>query len=133
MPKRIFLIEDDANTLFSLQAKFRVAGFEVAVHPGNETEEIIIEKIKFHSPDYLVLDLILPRADGLKILYLLKSSRELSSLPVFVFTNSSDRQSKEKGASLGVNYYLLKSELNTDQFVEKARKIMANLEKCLKN
>lgn len=129
MAKKIFIIEDDANILFSLQAKFSVAGLEVITHQGNESEEIILERVKAHSPDYLVLDLILPRAHGFNIISQLKSSRGLSSLPVFVFTNLSDSESREKALATGANYYSLKSELNNDEFVEKVRKTIINFER----
>lgn len=129
MPKKIFIIEDDVNILYSLQAKLRVDGHQVITSMGNETDEIVLEKIKSHSPDYLILDLILPVSDGFNILRLLKSSWGLPHLPVFIFTSLGDSESREKVDKLGASHYLLKSELNIDEALEKINKILANKEK----
>jgi DNA-binding response OmpR family regulator len=129
MRKKLFIVEDDANILYALQAKFSVAGFEVAVSPGNESESEIAGKITAARPDYLVLDLILPKADGFKILSAIKAPGGLPGLPVFAFTDLNDSESREKGLKLGVSHYLIKNELNTDEFVEKVVKIISNLEK----
>ncbi|MFA6171719.1 MAG: response regulator [Patescibacteria group bacterium] len=129
MPKKIFIVEDDANMLFSLQAKLRVAGFEVIISQGDETEERVVEKVKSFLPDYLILDLVLPQTEGFKILSLLKSSRGLPNLPVFVFTNLSDSESREKAARLGAVQFINKNEFNIDDFIEKIKKIVSNFEK----
>ncbi|MFA6107088.1 MAG: response regulator [Patescibacteria group bacterium] len=129
MRKKLFIVEDNANILYGLQAKFSVAGFEVAINSGNESEPGIAGKIIAARPDYLILDLILPKADGFKILSALKAPGGLPGLPVFAFTDLGDKESREKGLKLGISHYLIKNELNVDEFVEKVVKIISNLEK----
>ena len=129
MHKKIFIIEDDVNILYGLQAKLSVEGFTVTVENGNSSTEEIIEKIEEVKPDIIVLDLILPQVDGFQLLMKIKSNREIGAIPVFVFTNLSDEDSRKKGISLGVDHYLIKQDLNIDSFVDKVKKIIENRDK----
>jgi len=125
--KKILIIEDDANLLYGLQAKFRVESFEVITDEGaNRTE--VMEKIKVLKPGYIILDLILPKINGFQILAEIKANPEISKIPVFIFTNLSDSESRRKGKELGADFYLMKTDLNLDQFVAKFKKIISNLE-----
>lgn len=126
--KKILIIEDEANLLYGLQAKFRVAGFEVLADEGAD-KNAAMEKIKTFKPDYIILDIILPRVDGFNLLAEIKAEPATSLTLVFVFTNLSDAESKRRGQGLGADFYLVKSELNLDEFVAKFEKIIDNKEK----
>ncbi len=125
---KILIVEDEANLLYGLQAKFRVAGFDVITDQGDD-KKILLEKIKTVKPDYIILDIMLPQVDGFDILAQIKADPEISMIPVFIFTNLSDADSRQRGQKLGADFYLIKSELNLDEFVEKFQKIIANQEK----
>lgn len=130
--KKIFIIEDDANLLYGLQAKFRVEGFEVIADAGADKTEAM-EKIKILKPDYIILDIILPKINGFTILAEIKADPVISKIPIFIFTNLSDSDSRQKGAELGADFYLIKTELNLDEFVAKFKKIIDNKEKINEN
>ena len=124
---KILIIEDDANLLYGLQAKFRVAGFEVIIDEGAD-ETQALEKIKIFKPSYIILDIILPKINGFDLLSKIKADSEISKIPVFIFTNLSDSDSRQKGKELGADFYILKNELNLDEFIDKFKKIIANKE-----
>ena len=124
--KKIFIIEDDANLLYGLQAKFRVEGFEVFIDQGIAQAETLA-KLKAVKPDYVILDIILPKIDGFDLLAEIKADQAIAKIPVFIFTNLSDSESRRKGEALGADFYLIKSDFNLDQFIEKFNKITANL------
>lgn len=126
--KKILIIEDEANLLYGLQAKFRVAGFEVITDEGAD-KNAAMEKMKTFKPDYIILDIILPRVDGFNLLAEIKAEPATSLTPVFVFTNLSDAESKRRGQDLGADFYLLKTDFNLDEFVVKFKKIIDNKEK----
>lgn len=126
--KKILIIEDDANLLYGLQAKFRVAGFKVMIDEGADKIEAM-EKVKVSRPDYIVLDIILPKTDGFNLLAEIKADPAISKIPIFIFTNLSDSDSRRKGEKLGADFYLLKTELNLDEFVAKFQKIIENKER----
>jgi len=125
MNKKILIIEDDANLLAGLQAKFSVEGFSVITDMGVEEGDSLKKAAQF-QPDYIILDLILPRVDGFALLSDLKTNQQTSSIPVFIFTNLSDEDSRVKCKNLGADYYLIKIEFSLDDFVAKVKKIIAN-------
>jgi DNA-binding response OmpR family regulator len=126
MGKKIFIIEDDANILYALQAKLSLAGFDIEINNGSSSAEEVIRKIKMFNPNYLILDLILPLLDGFSIAKAIKADEELSEIKVFVFTSLSDSDSRSMGASYGVKYYFIKNELSIDDFVSRFLKIVNN-------
>jgi DNA-binding response OmpR family regulator len=130
--KKILIIEDDANLLYGLQSKFRVEGFEVIIDEGGDKKEAM-EKIKVLKPDYIILDVILPEMNGFDMLSDIKADPEISKIPVFIFTNLSDNDSQQRGKDLGADFYIIKNELNLDEFVAKFQKIIKNKEKLNEN
>lgn len=126
--KKILIIEDDANLLCGMQAKFSVQGFEVQTYDGFREVELL-HRIKTFKPDYIILDIILPNLDSFKILSKIKADAQISEIPIFIFSDLSDAESRRKSQELGADFYLIKSELNLDEFVEKFKKIIENREK----
>lgn len=129
MPKKIYIIEDDANILYSLQAKFSADGFQVRTNAGVENVFAIINEIKIDIPDFVILDLILPNFDGFDLLKELRNTEETKNIPIFIFTNLSDKDSKARGLDLGADYFFIKDDLSMDGFVEKVKKIIENKER----
>jgi DNA-binding response OmpR family regulator len=123
---RLFIIEDDANILYGLQAQFSVSGFQVKIDPGSGTVEEILNKIKNFNPDFIVLDLILPRVDGFAVLGAIKADKDIAGSLVFVFTNLSDEDSRVRSRNLGADYYFIKSDFIIDEFVKKVKNIIKN-------
>jgi len=129
MAKKILIIEDDANIMHGLGAKFRVDGFEVMFSDGTDFIGSLISEIKISKPDYIVLDLILPNIDGFELLNRIKGDEEIFIIPVFVFSDMSDEDVRARCHNLGADYYFLKEELNIDAFVMKVEKIIKNRSK----
>ncbi len=67
--------------------------------------------------------------DGIEILRHLKSDKELAKIPVFVFTNLMDQESKNKCLDLGAEYYFVKTDYHLDEFINKINKIVENKNK----
>jgi DNA-binding response OmpR family regulator len=129
MNKKAYIIEDDANFLYSLQAKLSLAGCQVKIDLGNAEVSEILKDIKKYQPDFIILDLILPKLDGLDILKKLKSDDETSSFPIFIFTNMTDKDTRDKCFELGAKQVYYKTDLNTEELILKITKIFENLEK----
>ena len=124
--KKIFIIEDDINLLYNLESHFSVDEYQVTISQGDEEIEELLNKIRGVLPSYIVLDLILPKLDGFEIVKKIKDDAELSNIPIFIFTDLSDEDSKARSVELGAEYYFLKEELDTFQFAEKVKKIIEN-------
>lgn len=129
MNKKIFIIEDDANILYGLQAKFRIEGFSVEINNGIEEKELLLMKLKESKPDYVILDLILPANDGFEIAKLIRSDETTKAIPIMVFTNLSDADSRARGIDVGIDQFVSKNEINLDELVQKVKKIFINKEK----
>jgi DNA-binding response OmpR family regulator len=129
MHKKILLIEDDVNILYGLQAKFSSEGFEVFTSQGIETIEDLRRIIKDYKINYIILDIILPKFDGFTVLHEIKADHAITKLPVFIFSNLSDKDTKEKCERLGAENFFVKEDFVLDDFVEKIKKIINNREK----
>ncbi|MFA5753780.1 MAG: response regulator, partial [Patescibacteria group bacterium] len=127
--KRIFIIEDDANLLYGLESEFTAGELEVETSEGDEEPDELMSRLRDFAPDYIVLDLILPKVDGFEIIKKIKSDEELSDKQIFIFTDLSDEDSRQRSLQLGADYVFFKEEFDTFQFAEKVKKIVANQEK----
>src|SRR3989339_1147960 len=132
MIKKIHIIEDNVNILGGLQAKFSSLGMEVSISDGSGDIEHIMRAIIKIKPHYIILDLILPLVEGLEILQSIKANENIHSIPVFVFSDFSENDLKNKCLNLGSDYYFVKNEFNLDQFVDKVIRIINNREKLAK-
>ena len=124
--KKIFIVEDDANLLYGLESQFVGAGLEVEVSEADEEIEELLTTIKEFNPDYLVLDLILPKIDGFELVKKIREDDELSEKEIFIFTDLSDEDSRSRSLEIGADYVFFKEDFDTFEFAEKVIKIIAN-------
>ncbi|HQO11169.1 MAG TPA: response regulator, partial [bacterium] len=108
------------------EAQFSADEFVVESSEGEEELEELLDNIRSFSPDYMILDLILPKLDGFEIIKRIKEDEELSNLSIFIFTDLSDEDSKNRSLELGADYYFIKDDFDTYEFAEKVKKIIAN-------
>lgn len=121
MPK-IVCAEDDKMISTSLVEGFKQSGFEVT--PAYDGEEAIA-KIKEVKPDIVVLDIMMPKLDGIGVVWEMKASPEIADIPVVMLTNLSDPTTISKILEAGVTDYLLKSEQSIEQIVTKVNEVMS--------
>jgi two-component system, OmpR family, alkaline phosphatase synthesis response regulator PhoP len=121
MPK-IIVAEDDKLISGSLVQAFKDAGFEVI--PAYDGEEAVA-KLKEHKPEAMVLDIMMPKLDGIGVLWEMKADPDLAGTSVVMLTNMSDADTISKIMEAGGTDYLLKSDQSIDQVVEKVKEVMA--------
>ena len=83
--KKVLIVEDDAIIANIYQRKLQMDGFQVQ-HAADG--ELAMEMIKSNLPSIVLLDLQLPKANGIEVLKFIRSREESKVLPVVVFTNS---------------------------------------------
>jgi DNA-binding response OmpR family regulator len=127
--KKIFIVEDDANILYGLESQFTAADLEVEVSEADEEIDELISNIKEYDPDYIILDLILPKIDGFEVIKRIKGDDELNEKEIFIFTDLSDEDSRSRSLELGADYFFFKEEFDTFEFAEKVIKIVNNKSK----
>ena len=118
--KKVLIIEDEAAFSYALQAKLKVAGFEVLEALDGEAG---LEILQTEKTQVIVLDLILPGMDGFEVLEKIKQDPELRGIPVVMLTNMSEKKGKQRGLDLGVKDYLAKTEYKLDEIIEKIREL----------
>jgi DNA-binding response OmpR family regulator len=126
---KIFIIEDDANLLYGLEAQFTAADLMVEVSEGDEDEEELLDNMRSFDPNFIVLDLILPKIEGFELLQKIKADHELKDKQIFIFTDLSQEDSKERSLEMGADYVFFKEDFDTFSFAEKVIKIIQNQEK----
>jgi len=129
--KMILLVEDnrddEALTLRALR-KNRITNEVIVVRDGAEALEYLFGTGRYQgrdttaTPDLILLDLKLPKVDGLEVLRRLRADQGTRSLPVVILTSSTEEQDVLKGYGLGANSYIRKP-VDFDEFTEAARQL----------
>ncbi len=105
MSKLIAVVEDEPDIARLLSIQLNKAGFKVMIFLNAESFlRFLNEKI----PDLLILDLMLPDADGLEICKFLKNNETLSAIPIIILTAKSEEVDKVLGLELGADDYVTK-------------------------
>jgi two-component system response regulator len=126
--KAILLVEDNPDdallTLDALQAN-RVGNKVVVARNGVEAldylfgEGMYIGRDVIDLPAVVLLDLKLPKIDGLEVLRRIRTDKRSQLLPVVILTSSNEEEDRFKGYSLGANSYVRKP-VDFDEFVKAA-------------
>jgi len=119
MPKKILIAEDEKPMARALELKLNNAGFEAkAVYNGQEALDIL-EKEPY---DILLMDLIMPKVDGFKVLETLKQRG--SKMPVIVLSNLSQDEDKTRIAKYNVVDYFVKADIPINKVVERVQQVL---------
>jgi two-component system alkaline phosphatase synthesis response regulator PhoP len=121
MAKKILIVEDEKILAEMYRDKFTEAGFEVSL--TFEAKEGL-KLAKKEKPDLIVLDILLPRENGVYFLTELRNDLEISSIPVVVFSNFDDPETKKTALGLGVKDYLIKTNYTPQEIVEKIKEYL---------
>jgi CheY-like chemotaxis protein len=113
---RILLVEDDPRdtelTMTALE-EYHLSNEVVVATDGAEALDYLFGRGKFQgrnseNPAVLLLDLKLPKVDGLEVLQQIRSDEKLKMIPVVVLTSSREERDKLASYQLGVNAYVVK-------------------------
>ncbi len=113
---RILMVEDDPRdvelTLTALE-EYNLANEVVVTHDGKEALDYLYARGKFASrptdnPAVILLDLKLPKVNGLEVLQQIRSDERLRMIPVVVLTSSHEEKDMMTSYKLGVNAYVVK-------------------------
>jgi CheY-like chemotaxis protein len=113
---RILLVEDDPRdvelTLTALE-EYKLANEVIVTRDGREALDYLYCRGEFNSrsggnPAVMLLDLKLPKVDGLEVLQKIRSDDQLKMIPVVVLTSSHEEKDMMRSYKLGVNAYVVK-------------------------
>ena len=129
-PGRILMVEDDPKdvelTLTALE-DYNLVNEVIVVRDGQEALDYLYCKGQFsarphENPAVILLDLKLPKVDGLEVLNRIKSDERLKMIPVVVLTSSREERDMMRSYQLGVNAYVVKP-VDFHEFVNAVREL----------
>ncbi|MBL7970735.1 MAG: response regulator [Prolixibacteraceae bacterium] len=114
--RKILLVEDNPNDIeLTLEAltKQKLGNRVVVLTDGVEAMEYLLYENKYagrerENPSVILLDIKMPRMDGIEVLQAIKKNNELKTIPVVMLTSSREEPDLKKCYDLGVNAYIVK-------------------------
>ena len=113
---KILIVEDEEVLAKVLQEKFEEEKFEVAVAKDGEAVLPLVKKFK---PDAILLDIILPKLDGLEVLELVKAEDDFRSIPIIMLSNLDGDDKIKKALNMGAVDYMIKTQHPINEVIEK--------------
>jgi two-component system alkaline phosphatase synthesis response regulator PhoP/two-component system response regulator VicR len=105
MPRKILAVDDEKHIVRLVQINLQKEGFEVVTATnGREALEAVTQ----HSPDLIVMDVMMPEMDGFEALQKLKENPDTQTIPVIMLTAKAQDADVFKGWQSGADLYLTK-------------------------
>src|SRR3989344_267327 len=118
---KILIVEDEEILLTALSEELKQEGFEVV---GAKDGVEGVAKTVSEKPDLVLLDLVMPRLDGIEALKQMKDNPEIKEIPVVILTNLSDYDKVSDALSLGAMDYLVKANYRLEELVSKIKTVL---------
>lgn len=119
---KILVCEDDKLISDSLCEALKQAGYDItAAYDGEEA----VAKSKAVLPDLMLLDIMMPKLDGVSVLWEVRADPTTAKTAVIVLTNIGDMETISKILTAGATDYLLKSDQSVDDIIKKVKDVLA--------
>lgn len=116
--KKILLVEDDTALAAVYRSRLELEGFDIReVHNGEEALSAAVE----YKPDLILLDAMMPKISGFDVLDILRNTPDTANVRIIMLTALSQPKDKERAESLGVDDYLVKSQVVIGDVVERVK------------
>lgn len=120
---KILLVEDDPMVVKMYHRKLTLEGFDMTLAFNGEEG---LEALKKDIPDIILLDVMMPKMNGIDMLKTVKANPDLKKIPIVILTNLGDRQEDvQKCKDLGAEDYWVKASIPLKQISENITKILA--------
>lgn len=118
--KHILIVDDDPLISRMYEHKLTADGYDITTAPDGK---VALEKIQEKRPDLILLDVMMPKLNGVETLKAIKGEKKYSHIPVIFLTNLGDNQDDVKKAKdLGALDYMVKAETSLKQLSERVAK-----------
>jgi len=118
--KKVLVVDDDPDTLLVYEKTLSAAGFKVLKAMNGKQS---LEEARKNRPDIIIMDIMMPEADGISSILKLKGDDRTSAIPVVVATSVEEMEDRTVADSLGVAGYFVK-RANMDQIITKIEEIL---------
>ncbi|HET8670281.1 MAG TPA: response regulator [Candidatus Saccharimonadales bacterium] len=118
-PKRILFVEDDDALASVYLVRLQAEGFQVQRVANGE--DALAAAISF-KPDLVLLDVMLPKVSGFDVLDIIRNTPETANLKIVMLTALSQESDKKRAQDLGVDEYLVKSQVVIGDVIERIKR-----------
>lgn len=122
MKPKILLIEDDPSLAQIYKVELELDGFEVANAIDGQAG---LEAAKNDKPALVLIDIVLPKLNGLAVLEQLKKDEKSKDIPAIVITNFGQEDNIKKAFTLGAEDFILKYQTTPAEVAKKIKEILA--------
>lgn len=116
--KKILLVEDDTSLAAVYRSRLELEGFET--REVNNGEDALSAAVDF-KPDLILLDAMMPKISGFDVLDILRNTPDTANIRVIMLTALSQPKDKERAENLGVDDYLVKSQVVIGDVVDRVK------------
>lgn len=116
--KKILLVEDDETLASVYLERLEAEGFDIRV-VGNG-EDALSNALEY-KPDLILLDVMMPKISGFDVLDIIRNTPETTNVHVVMLTALSQPKDKERAEQLGVDDYLVKSQVVIADVIERIK------------
>ena len=116
--KKILLVEDDIALSKVYKSRLEMEGFQT--REVSNGEDALAAATDF-KPDLILLDAMMPKISGFDVLDILRNTPETANIRIIMLTALSQPKDKERAESLGVDDYLVKSQVVIGDVVERVK------------
>jgi len=116
--KRILLVEDDDALASVYLVRLQAEGFDV--RRVSNGEDALAAAISYR-PDLVLLDVMMPKVSGFDVLDILRNTPETANLKIIMLTALSQESDKQRAMSLGVDDYLVKSQVVITDVIDRIK------------
>lgn len=116
--KKILLVEDDEGLAQVYTTRLDVEGFDVRRVPNGE--DALAAAMEF-KPNLIILDVMMPKVSGFDVLDILRNTPETANIKVIMLTALSQEADRKKAQDMGVDDYLVKSQVVIADVVERVK------------
>ena len=116
--KKILLVEDDIALSAVYKSRLELEGFDTKeVSNGEDALSAALE----YKPDLIVLDAMMPKISGFDVLDILRNTPDTTNIKIVMLTALSQPKDKERAENLGVDDYLVKSQVVIGDVVDRVK------------
>ncbi len=121
-PPKVLIVEDDPLISRMYEKIFSFENYKVVI--ANDGEDGLV-KVKSTKPTIVLLDVMMPKMNGLEVLEKIKADPETKAIPVVMLTNLAGDADAETALSKGAVKYIIKSQYDPKQITDMVKEILA--------
>lgn len=122
---KILIVEDDISLRDVYTARLQAEGYQIST--ASNGEEALAVAVK-ERPDLIILDIMMPRISGFDVLDIIRTTPEIAHTRVVMMTALSAPEDRERGEKLGVDEYLVKSQVTLEDVVATIKRVLGEAE-----